>query len=67
MKVGWRWGEGSLNAGYVLKIELIKSADGLDMGVGEREWGDNKGFGLEAWRKKDTEEKQQQEKKADVR
>lgn len=48
MKVGWRWGEGSLNAGYVLKIELIKSADGLDMGVGEREWGDNKGFGLEA-------------------
>jgi len=31
-----------------LKVELIKSADGLDVGVGEREWGDNEGFGLEA-------------------
>lgn len=28
-----------------MKVKLIKSADGLDVGVGERKWGGNKGFG----------------------
>lgn len=48
-----------MNSGCILKVEQIKSPDRLDVGVGEREWGDNQGFGLEAW--KPEEERYQQE------
>lgn len=54
-----------MNSGCILKVELIKSTDGLDVGVGEREWDDNKSFG--SLKKKDINKKQQQVKKFGVR